>query len=65
MTSFDEVTVSFEGSNDTEATARTISGSINRVTGDLKAVSIKMNKHTFVSLDVSYSLKCRPAQRMF
>jgi hypothetical protein len=48
-----------------EATARTISGSINRVTGDLKAVSIKMNKHTFVSLDVSYSLKCRPAQRKF
>jgi hypothetical protein len=42
-----------------------VSGSIDRVTGDMKAVSIKMNKKTFISLDVAYFLKCKPAQRMF
>jgi hypothetical protein len=65
ITSFDETAVLFEGSDDTELTFRRISGSIDRVTGDMKAVSIKMNKKTFISLDVAYALKCRPAQRMF
>jgi hypothetical protein len=66
ITSFDEATVLFEGSYDTELTVRTISGSIDRVTGDVKAVSTKTDKNTFASLlDVVYSLKCRPTQRMF
>ena len=65
ITSFDEAAVLFEGSYDTELTARTISGSIDRVTGDTKAVSMKMNKNTFISLDVAYLLKCKPTQRMF
>jgi len=65
ITSSNETRVSFEGSNGTELTARRISGSIDRVTGDMKAVSIKMNKNTFISLDVAYFPKCRPAQRMF
>jgi hypothetical protein len=65
ITSSDEAMVFFEGSADTERTFRKIPGRIDRVTGDLKAVSIGMNKQTFISLDVSYLLKCRPAQRMF
>jgi hypothetical protein len=36
-----------------------ISGSIDRVTGDLEAISVIGN------WTISYSLKCRPAQRMF
>ena len=66
ITSSDETSVFFKGSDDTERTFRTISGSIDRLTGDMKAVSIKTNKDTFISLgDVAYALKCRPAQRMF
>jgi len=65
ITSSDEAMVFFEGSDDTERTFRNISGRIDRVTGDMKAVSIKMDKNTFISLDVLYALKCRPAQRMF
>jgi hypothetical protein len=65
ITSSDETTIFFEGSHDTELTARKISGSIDRVTGDMKAVSIKIKKNTFISLDVAYALKCRPTQRMF
>jgi hypothetical protein len=65
ITSSDEAMVFFKGSDDTERTIRRISGSIDRVTGDMKAVSIKMDKNTFISLDVAYALKCRPAQRMF
>jgi hypothetical protein len=65
ITSFDEAAVLFEGSYDTELTVRTISGNIDRVTGDMKAVSTKMNKNTFISLDVAYFLKCKPTQRMF
>jgi hypothetical protein len=66
ITSSDELTVSFEGSDDTERTLRRISGSIDRVTGDMKAVSIKTDKNTFISLlDVWYVLKSRPTQRMF
>jgi hypothetical protein len=48
-----------------ERTFRSISGSIDRVTGDMKAVSIKTDKNTFISSDVNYALKCKPAQRMF
>jgi hypothetical protein len=65
MTGFDELTVFFEGSNDTESTVWKVSGSMDRVTGDMKAASMKMNRQTFISLDLVYSLKCRPAQRMF
>src|SRR5262249_4792603 len=65
ITSSDEAMVFFEGSDDTERTFRNISGRIDRVTGDMKAVFIKMEKNTFISLDVLYALKCRPAQRMF
>jgi hypothetical protein len=36
-----------------------ISGSIDRVTGDLEAISVVGN------WTISYSLKCRPTQRMF
>jgi hypothetical protein len=65
ITSSDETTVFFEGRDDTELTIRIISGSIDRVTGDMKAVSTKMDKNTVISLNVAYFLKCRPAQRMF
>jgi hypothetical protein len=65
VTAVDEMTVSFRGSKNTDETSWSISGSIDRVTGDMKAVSTKMNRNTFTSLDVAYFLKCRPAQRMF
>jgi len=44
---------------------RHITGRIDRMTGDMTAFSIKMNKDTFISLGVAYYLKCNPAQRMF
>jgi hypothetical protein len=65
ITSSDETRIFFDGSDDTELTHRRIIGSIDRMTGDMKATSIKMDKKTFISLDVLYLLKCKPTQRMF
>jgi hypothetical protein len=66
ITSFDEAAVLFKGSYDTELTVRTISGSIDRVTGNIDATNTVMNlKTSKIVTSTTYALKCRPAQRMF
>jgi hypothetical protein len=71
ITGINEVTVAFGGS--TQAPARvlgnsdwSLNGTIDRVTGEVEASEILTDAQTgkkFAS--TSYSLKCRPAQRMF
>jgi len=58
--SFNDVTVHFRGSD--PIGSLTVYGSIDRVTGDVEATSVTK---TMVELVRRYSLKCRPAQRMF
>jgi hypothetical protein len=60
ITSMNEVAVRFHGSDQTGSVARatSITGSINRVTGDVEA-------DTKGVINLRYALKCRPAQRMF
>ena len=43
----------------------TINGSIDRVTGDVEATLMMTNTKGDTAMFVNYSLKCRPAQRMF
>jgi hypothetical protein len=67
ITGINEVTVAF-GGNDTPLVGqqRSMSGTIDRVTGEVEATETLMDTKagkTFSS--TSYSLKCRPAQRMF
>jgi hypothetical protein len=52
-----EVTVAFHGSNQT---GESITGSIDRVTGDVEA-----RTQTTPDVILRYTLKCRPTQRMF
>jgi hypothetical protein len=59
-----ETTIAFRGSN--KNGSWTISGSIDRVTGELVATSLKTNLKTrIVVTATSYTLKCRPTQRIF
>jgi hypothetical protein len=59
ITSTNEVAVHFHGSDQTgSARATSITGSINRVTGDVEA-------DTEGVINLRYSLKCTPTQRMF
>src|SRR6516165_6649829 len=45
---------------------RTVNGSINRMTSDTTVISAWQNPTTGeVSFSAEYTLKCRPAQRMF
>jgi hypothetical protein len=65
ITAWNEVTVSFYGSD--EKMGLTTRGAIDRVTGDVDATSMAYDhpkSGKVVSQDV-YTLKCRPAQRMF
>jgi hypothetical protein len=57
------MTVDFRGSNG----SRTLTGSIDRKTGDTDAISTLMgdSKTRRINLMNHYSLKCRPEQRMF
>jgi len=57
ITDMNEVTVAFHGSNQTGGS---ITGSIDRVTGDVEA-----RTQTSPDMILRYALKCRPAQRMF
>ncbi len=59
---FNEATIEFGGSNFLDWA---ISGSIDRVTGDLEAPSMMWSKTGDVDYETSYSPKCRPTQRMF
>jgi hypothetical protein len=63
ITGLDDVTVAFRGSQ-TRSSTSSVSGSIDRVTGDVEATSMLMNGTTILTL-TSYALRCRPAQRIF
>ena len=63
ITAFNDVTIAFSGSN--KHGSWIISGSLDRVTGDLEATSVVVNEttHNIVS-GTGYLLKCRRAKRM-
>jgi hypothetical protein len=66
MLNFNDTTVQFSGSDSTSSLI--IDGIIDRVTGDLEATSIRQPSITETAAATTierYSLKCRPAQRMF
>jgi hypothetical protein len=56
ISTVNETTIGFAGMNES---GDGVSGSIDRVTGDLEANSVVGN------WTISYSLKCKPTQRMF
>jgi hypothetical protein len=60
ITSMNEVAVHFHGSDQTGSVARatSVTGIINRLTGDVEA-------DTEGQFNLRYALKCRPTQRMF
>jgi hypothetical protein len=58
-----DVTIFFSGKQLGVGIDRYIMGRIDRVTGDVKAVSTMSFKHDKYATD--YALKCRPAQRLF
>jgi hypothetical protein len=61
-----DTTVSFEGTEDYNLTTRlTISGSIDRVTGDVWAVWTMIEKNGNAQTARYYKLQCRPTERMF
>jgi hypothetical protein len=61
ITKFDDVHILFGGSSK----SWTISGSIDRVTGDTAATSQMSTATGEITSSIEYALKCRPAQRMF
>jgi hypothetical protein len=68
ITGTDDVTVTFGGSADWGPSMHnSISGSIDRVTGDMNAYSVATDPQQAGKIIVSttYALKCRPTQRMF
>jgi hypothetical protein len=54
----------FSGQDKDENAAYSIGGSIDRVTGDLEATERAYNEHKILFVQ-SYSLQCKPTQRMF
>jgi hypothetical protein len=58
----DDVTVTFFGSYSDQYRRWRLSGTIDRVTGDLEATNINEMEKTSSE---SWTLKCKPAQRMF
>jgi len=65
ITAWNDVTVSFSGGEDRKGAQTSILGSIDRVTGAVEATSMLINAKGEVTYSLKYSLKCRPAQRMF
>jgi hypothetical protein len=65
ITAWNDVTVSFSGGEDRKGAQTSIFGSIDRVTGDVGATSLVINAKGEVTYSLNYTLKCRPAQRMF
>src|SRR5262249_54475755 len=64
VTAWDDLHIMFAGSNKNGSWR--IDGSIDRVTGDTAVTSTWQNAKTGeVSSSTEYTLKCRPAQRMF
>jgi hypothetical protein len=63
ITGMDAVTVAFHGSSQT---GESITGSIDRVTGDVEArIQMSDSKTGDLLSILRYALKCRPTQRMF
>jgi hypothetical protein len=67
ITAWNDVTVVFKGSADfAKSSTDSITGTIDRVTGDVWANSIMTDAKTGkIITSTSYALKCRPTQRMF
>src|SRR5262245_10367211 len=67
ITAWNDVTVVFSGSSDVlKVSTSSITGSIDRVTGDVEATSMVTDTKTHkIVTSTGYALKCRPAQRMF
>jgi hypothetical protein len=66
ITGVNEVTVAFGGSYQVLGAADwSLNGTVDRVTGDVEASQIGTDKTGKTFASTSYSLKCRPAQRMF
>jgi len=66
ITAMNDVSITFFGSDPEPLPPIikwTISGSIDRVTGDVGAVSTGSTEK--IATSTTYELKCRPAQRMF
>jgi hypothetical protein len=64
ITGWNDVTVSFSGSKNLDPTVVSMTGTIDRVTGDLEATSTQTLGGISIG-STTYSLKCRPAKRLF
>ena len=66
ITGINEVLVAFGGFERSLGSERSLSGTIDRVTGDVEAHdSLTREKTREMYSSTSYSLKCRPVRRMF
>jgi hypothetical protein len=66
ITAWNDVTVAFRGTHPFGNQQLSISGSIDRVTGDVEATDMSMDTTTHKTVSsLVYTLKCRPTQRMF
>jgi hypothetical protein len=67
ITAWNDVTVAFGGSAEFAKSSRnSISGSIDRVTGDVEATELATDlKRGKTIASTNYALKCRPTRRMF
>jgi hypothetical protein len=66
ITAWNDVTVAFGGFQAFGNQQLSISGSIDRVTGDVEASDLSTDTKTHKTLSsLHYALKCRPTQRMF
>jgi hypothetical protein len=66
ITAWNDVTVAFRGSYVFTDQQLSITGSIDRVTGDVEATDLSTDTKTHNTVSsLQYTLKCRPTQRMF
>ena len=66
ITGINEVTIAFSGSSRPLGSDWTISGSIDRVTGEVEASETSADPKTGKTfLSTGYSLKCTPTKRLF
>jgi hypothetical protein len=66
ITAADNVTVEFGGKQTRVFSTDSISGSIDRVTGELQATNSSYDqKQQRILFEQTFALQCKPAQRMF
>jgi hypothetical protein len=66
ITAANDATVMFEGQQNSGTSVASIWGTMDRVTGDLEAISMVSNSAPFTVISrTTYTLQCRPAQRIF